>query len=86
MSDKIVSDKEQKDRIVPFPESFRETLALYTESSKQKETSNLFESNWAKPYSDRAIGINIVKWPIWSKIYLPINCVIFCLLGLSKKA
>jgi len=29
MTDKIVSGKGQKDRIVPFPKSFRETLALY---------------------------------------------------------
>ena len=31
---KIVSGKGQKDRIVPFPKSFRETLALCIESIK----------------------------------------------------
>ena len=52
---KVVSGKGQKDRIVPFPKSFRETLALYIEKSKQQATSSLFESSWAKAYSDRGI-------------------------------
>ena len=59
---KIVSGKGQKDRIVPFPKSFRETLALYIESSKQKATSSLFESSWAKPYSDRGIRKILEKY------------------------
>lgn len=59
---KIVSGKGQKDRIVPFPKSFRETLALYIESSKHKATSSLFESNWAKAYSDRGIRKILEKY------------------------
>jgi site-specific recombinase XerD len=55
MPDKIISGKGQKDKIVPFSKGFRETLALYIESGKHKATSSLFESNWAKPYSDRGI-------------------------------
>lgn len=59
---KIVSGKGQKDRIVPFPKSFKETLALYIESSKHKATSSLFESSWAKPYSDRGIRKILEKY------------------------
>ncbi len=59
---KIISGKGQKDRIVPFPKSFRETLALYIENSKQKATSSLFESSWAKPYSDRGIRKILEKY------------------------
>lgn len=59
---KVVSGKGQKDRIVPFPKSFRETLALYMASSKDKATSSLFESSWAKPYSDRGIRKILEKY------------------------
>ena len=59
---KIVSGKGQKDRIVPFPKSFRETLALYIEKSKEQATSSLFESSWAKPYSDRGIRKILEKY------------------------
>lgn len=59
---KVVSGKGQKDRIVPFPKSFRETLALYIEKSKQQATSSLFESSWAKPYSDRGIRKILEKY------------------------
>ena len=59
---KIVSGKGQKDRIVPFPKSFRETLALCIESIKNKAISSLFEPNWAKPYSDRGIRKILEKY------------------------
>jgi integrase/recombinase XerD len=59
---KVVSGKGQKDRIVPFPKSFRETLALYIEKSKQQATSSLFESSWAKAYSDRGIRKILEKY------------------------
>jgi integrase/recombinase XerD len=59
---KVVSGKGQKDRIVPFPKSFRETLALYIEKSKQQATFSLFESSWAKPYSDRGIRKILEKY------------------------
>lgn len=59
---KIISGKGQKDRIVPFPKSFRETLALYTENSKKQATYSLFESSWSKPYSDRGIRKILEKY------------------------
>jgi integrase/recombinase XerD len=59
---RIVSGKGQKDRIVPFAKSFRETLALYIKSNSQKATSSLFESSWAKAYSDRGIRKILEKY------------------------
>lgn len=52
---KIVAGKGKKDRIVPFPKSFRETLALHATNSLKNKQKNLFESSWKKPYSDRGI-------------------------------
>lgn len=59
---KITSGKGQKDRIVPFPKSFRETLALYIKSTSNKATNSLFESSWAKEYSDRGIRKILEKY------------------------
>ena len=47
--------KGKKDRIVPFPISFKEILALHTQSVMQKGGKYLFESSWKKPYTDRGI-------------------------------
>ena len=52
---RIVSGKGKKDRIVPFPKSFREPLALHVTNSLKNKQKNLFESSWKKPYSDRGI-------------------------------
>lgn len=49
--------KGNKDRVVPFPASFREVLAAYIKGikKKKKKIEYLFESNWNKPYSERGI-------------------------------
>jgi integrase/recombinase XerD len=47
--------KGSKDRIVPFPLGFRETLALHIEHRKQRGGNYLFESSWKRHYSDRGI-------------------------------
>ncbi|WP_342260175.1 site-specific integrase [Candidatus Tisiphia endosymbiont of Metellina segmentata] len=53
---RINDGKGKKDRIVPFPTGFREVLALYIKSIKnKKKVEYLFESNWNKPYSERGI-------------------------------
>lgn len=65
---KVVSGKGQKDRIVPFPKSFRETLAFHMKSRKDKATPSLFESSWAKPYSDRGIRKILEKYSKDAKI------------------
>ena len=52
---RINQGKGKKDRIVPFPESFKEVLAIHTQSVTQKGGKYLFESSWKKPYTDRGI-------------------------------
>ena len=59
---KINSGKGQKDRIVPFPKSFRETLALHISKVPKDKGSSLFTSSWAKPYSDRGIRKILEKY------------------------
>ncbi|WP_342271351.1 tyrosine-type recombinase/integrase [Candidatus Tisiphia endosymbiont of Parasteatoda lunata] len=45
---RINDGKGKKDRIVPFPTGFREVLALYIKSIKnKKKVEYLFESNWS---------------------------------------
>ncbi|MBT5419508.1 MAG: tyrosine-type recombinase/integrase [Candidatus Cloacimonetes bacterium] len=52
---RIEAGKGKKGRIVPFPKSFREVLALHISNAAAKGASCLFESSWKKPYSDRGI-------------------------------
>ena len=52
---RVTQVKGKKDRIVPFPNSFMETLAMHIENGKKNKTIYLFESSWKKPYSDRGI-------------------------------
>jgi len=59
---KINAGKGKRDRIVPFPKSFRETLALHVANANNNEQSNLFESSWKKSYSDRGIRKMLEKY------------------------
>jgi integrase/recombinase XerD len=52
---KITQGKGKKDRIVPFPNSFKETLMLHVENTRKKGGEYLFESSWKKSYTDRGI-------------------------------
>lgn len=52
---RVTQGKGKKDRIVPFPDSFKEILAIHAEATKDKGGQYLFESSWKKPYTDRAI-------------------------------
>jgi integrase/recombinase XerD len=47
--------KGSKDRIVPFPTNFRETLILYAGNEKNSGAIYLFESNRKKPFTTRGI-------------------------------
>lgn len=42
-------------RIVPFPDGFKETLAIHAYNTRDKGGEYLFESSWEKPYPDRGI-------------------------------
>ena len=52
---RINKGKGNKDRIVPFPNSFMEVLAVHMDSTRKEKATYLFESSWKKPYSDRGI-------------------------------
>ena len=59
---KINSGKGKKDRIVPFPKNFRETLAFHVKNANKNNQINVFESSWKKPYSDRGIRKMLEKY------------------------
>lgn len=59
---RIIAGKGKKDRIVPFPKSFRETLALHVSNANKINQLNLFESSWKKPYSDRGVRKMLEKY------------------------
>lgn len=52
---RINQGKRKKDRMVPFPHDFGETLMLFVNSEKDNGCVYLFESNRKKPYTTRAI-------------------------------
>ena len=52
---RINRGKGGKDRVVPFPISFREILSMYVTQIQEKKFVYLFESSWKKAYSDRGI-------------------------------
>jgi len=51
----IVQGKGGKDRVVPFPASFKETLGMHMARMREKGAAYLFESSWKKRYSDRGV-------------------------------
>lgn len=52
---RITEGKGKKDRIVPFPDSFKEILATHAHNRREQGGKYLFESSWKKPYTDRGI-------------------------------
>lgn len=59
---KVVQGKGKKDRIVPFPNAFKEILAVHLENNKNNDAKYLFESSWKKSYSDRGIRKILMKY------------------------
>lgn len=59
---RITSGKGGKDRYVPFPASFKETLALHIGASQNKGATFLFESSWKKPYSTRGVRAMLARY------------------------
>ncbi len=59
---RITSGKGGKDRSVPFPASFKETLALHIDTAQGKEATFLFESSWKKPYSTRGVRAMLARY------------------------
>ncbi len=54
--------KGAKDRVVPFPPTFRETLNLHIGSQRSKGAAFLFESSWKKPYSTRGVRALLARY------------------------
>lgn len=52
---RINQGKGGKDRVVPFPSAFKETLALHHDRLRRQGATYLFESSWKRPYSDRGV-------------------------------
>lgn len=59
---KINQGKGSKDRIVPFPEGFKELLGMYCNNMNKKGAIYLFESSWEKNYTDRGIRKILEKY------------------------
>jgi len=52
---RITQGKGKKDRIVPFPDAFKEILAIHVHNTDDNGGKYLFESSHKKPYTDRGI-------------------------------
>ncbi len=59
---RITHGKGAKDRVVPFPPTFRETLALHIDRARERGASHLFESSWKKPYSTRGVRALLARY------------------------
>lgn len=59
---RVTHGKGGKDRIVPFPQTFRETLALHIADRHKTGGANLFESSWKKPYSTRGVRALLARY------------------------
>jgi integrase/recombinase XerD len=70
---RINEGKGRKDRVVPFPSAFKETLALHHDRLRQRGASFLFESSWKKPYSDRGVRRLLERYATASGLAHPIS-------------
>ncbi|GMU26343.1 MAG: hypothetical protein AMXMBFR16_12480 [Candidatus Uhrbacteria bacterium] len=52
---RINQGKGGKDRIVPFPSAFKETLAVHVAGMRKQRATYLFESVRKRPYTDRGV-------------------------------
>jgi integrase/recombinase XerD len=54
--------KGNKDRVVPFPPAFKETMALHMTGMISKGATYLFESSWKRKYSDRGVRKMLARY------------------------
>ncbi|MGH3495475.1 MAG: tyrosine-type recombinase/integrase, partial [Sciscionella sp.] len=59
---RITNGKGGKDRVVPFPQTFRETLALHIADRRKTGGGYLFESSWKRPYSTRGVRALLARY------------------------
>ena len=58
----MTQGKGAKDRVVPFPATFKETLALHIDGQHAKHATFLFESTQKKPYSTRGVRAMLARY------------------------
>ena len=59
---RITRGKGGKDRVVPFAQTFRETLALHIADRHKRGGAYLFESSWKKPCSTRGVRALLARY------------------------
>ncbi len=62
-----------KDRLVPFPATFAETLALHIDAMRHRGAVHLFESSWKKPYSTRGVRAMLTRYADTAGLTHPIS-------------
>ena len=65
---RINKGKGEKDRVVPFPASFKEVLAMHADKMRKQNAEFLFESSWKKKYTDRGVRKILAKYVKDAKI------------------
>ncbi len=65
---RIIQGKGSKDRLVPFPHSFRELLALHMEQMRTKGAAYLFESVRKHKYTDRGVRKMLARYALHAGI------------------
>ena len=70
---RINAGKGGKDRIVPFPVTFKEILAMHVETMRQKKATYLFESTWKRKYTTRGIHKLLAKYAEAAGLEKPIS-------------
>lgn len=70
---RINAGKGNKDRVVPFPPSFKETLALHGAEMRRKGAVYLFESSWKKKYTDRGVRKLLARYAEAAGLERPIS-------------
>ena len=62
-----------KDRIVPFPVTFKEVLAMHSATMQKKKATYLFESTWKRKYTTRGIHKLLAKYAAAAGLSKPIS-------------
>jgi integrase/recombinase XerD len=70
---RITRGKGGKDRTVPFPTSFKETLALHIQARRRAGGDPLFESTWKKPYSTRGVRAMLARYAAAAGMTRPVS-------------
>jgi integrase/recombinase XerD len=70
---RVIQGKGNKDRVVPFPTSFKETLGLHMDAMRHQGAAHLFESSWKKPYRTRGVRAMLTRYAKLAGIAHPIS-------------